>query len=175
MEQRPGPLGGFPEGVEPLVVPAQEQLFPGLHEIRNVDVDVRLLADPVQTPDALLEQVGVLGDVEEHQVMGELEVAPFASDLGAQEHLRPICLRKVGRLTVPGHEGQVRMEHGHFGARQGFLQVLLHGQDFFLGLADQQDLLVGHAGQEFPEPQGPQLESGTQPLIVLHFIHFVEL
>ena len=44
---------------------------------RHMHVDVRGLSDAVEAPQPLLEQRGVERQIEEHEVMGELEVAPI--------------------------------------------------------------------------------------------------
>jgi hypothetical protein len=48
------------------------------------------LPDPIEPPDALLEQVRIQRQVEQHQMMGELEVAPLAADLRAEQDLGPV-------------------------------------------------------------------------------------
>ena len=47
------------QGVEALVVPAQEGVLGGAVECRRVQLDVLALTDAVETTDALLQQVGI--------------------------------------------------------------------------------------------------------------------
>ena len=78
---------GGREGLEPLGVPAVEGFpRPSLH-VGHMDLNGFTLADAVQTAYALFQQVGVQGQVEQDQVMGELEIAALAADLGAQQGL----------------------------------------------------------------------------------------
>ena len=70
-----------------------------------MDLDIVRLADTVETTDTLLQQIRVKRQVEHHQVAGELEVASFGADLGAQQHLRRCAQVKSFRLGTYG-EGE---------------------------------------------------------------------
>ncbi len=62
---------------------------------------VLALADPVEAADALFQQVGIEGQVEQDQVVGELEVAPLAADLGTHQGLgTPGLVGEVGGRAV---------------------------------------------------------------------------
>ena len=97
------------EGVEPFVVPAEEDLLRAAGQIRNVDLDRVLLPDTVETTDPLLEELDAQRQVEQDEVMRELEVASLAADLGAHEHLRTVLvvLGEPRRVPVALQEREV--------------------------------------------------------------------
>src|SRR5690606_39864848 len=58
-----------------------------------------------------LQQVRVLRQVKQHQVMGELEVAALAANLGTDQRLGALLgVGKVGGSPVPLQQAQVLME-----------------------------------------------------------------
>ena len=65
-----------------------------------MNLDRRGLPDAVEPADALLEQLGIVRQIEEHEVMRELEIAPFAADLRAEENARALRLGEEGRIAV---------------------------------------------------------------------------
>ncbi len=69
-----------------------------------MDLDIVRLADTVETTDTLLQQIRVKRQVEHHQVAGELEVASFGADLGAQQRPGRRCLLQQTTLR----RGRVR-------------------------------------------------------------------
>ncbi len=73
------------ERIQPLVIPARQQLRFGAGHPGDMDVDGPRLADSVEPSDALLEQLRVGRQIEEHQVVGKLEVPPLAADLRADQ------------------------------------------------------------------------------------------
>ena len=75
------------EGMQPLGIPTEQHLARTAGEIGDMDLHPPRLPDPIETPDALLEQVGIQRQIEQHQMMGELEVAPLAADLRAEQDL----------------------------------------------------------------------------------------
>ena len=75
------------EAAEPVAIPAQQYLARGTFEIRHVQFDGGALTDAIEAPDALLEQIGLAWQVEQHEVVGELEVAALTADLRADQHL----------------------------------------------------------------------------------------
>ena len=91
--------GGF-EGVEALVIPESEGFGAGAGEVGNVDVDGGGLADAVEAADALLEEFDVAGEVEEDEVVGELEVAAFAADFGANEEADALTNEEFGGFDL---------------------------------------------------------------------------
>ena len=58
------------------------------------------LADTIEPANSLLHELGVFGEIPENEVVGKLEVATFASDLGAKEYSGTFGLGKVRGLTV---------------------------------------------------------------------------
>jgi hypothetical protein len=149
--------GGF-EGIEALVIPESEGFGAGAGEVGNVDVDGGGLADAVEAADALLEEFDVAGEVEEDEVVGELEVAAFAADFGADEEADAFGVGEGGGVAVALEKGQTFVEKfavnvdllldaladegGQFGA-------VADGEDFF-GFAE--------VAQEAGEPDGEGLE-----------------
>ena len=65
-----------------------------------MDVDGIGLADTIEPADSLLHKLGVFREIPEDEVMGKLEVAPFASDFGAEEYAGPFGIGKLGGLAV---------------------------------------------------------------------------
>ena len=59
---------GIEEGVQRLVVPLEQALLGAVLQVRYVQLDGVSLADPVEAADALLEQVRVGRQVEQHQM-----------------------------------------------------------------------------------------------------------
>ena len=76
-------------------------------------VDSRGLADAVEPADALLEQFGLERQVEQHEVMRELEVAPLAADLRADEEPRAVLLREPGGVAVALDQREAFVEDRH--------------------------------------------------------------
>ena len=70
------------------------------------------LADAVEAADALLEQLGVAREVEEDEVVGELEVAALAADLGADEEAGAVGFGEPGGVAVALEEGEAFVEEG---------------------------------------------------------------
>ena len=78
-----------------------------------MDADGLGLADAVQAPDALLQQVRVQGQVEQHQVVGELEVAALAADLRADQGLGALLgIGEEGGGPVALHDLHLLVEEG---------------------------------------------------------------
>ncbi len=71
-------------------------------QVRYVDFDGVGLADAIQTTNALLEQIGIQRQIEQHQMMGKLEIAPFAADFRANQNLTAgIFISKVSGSAIP--------------------------------------------------------------------------
>ena len=111
-----------------------------------------LLANAVQSPDALLQQIGVQRQVEQHQVATELEVAAFTADLGAHQNLgAAFGAGKIGGGAVAVDQVHVAMEHA--AADAGIdPQILLQTDGRDILRADQQNLLAALALQELHQP-----------------------
>ena len=124
---RRGAVADRIQSPEPVGIPAVEGLTWAADEVGDLDADGLALADAVQAPDALLQQVRLQGQVEQDQVMGKLEVAPLAADLRAQQDLGPVLHRgKVGGGAVALDELHALMEDGGVDAgpaHQGLAQV----------------------------------------------------
>jgi hypothetical protein len=112
---------GF-EGIEAAVIPLDDALFGAAGDVGHVDADRLGLADTVEAADALLEETGIEREIEEDEVVGELEVAALAADLGADEELRAVGLGEPGGLAVALDEGQALVEEADFEA-DFFLQA----------------------------------------------------
>ena len=63
------------------MIPAGINLLRTAFAKRDMDVDRRGLSDAVESPDALLEEFGIPRQIEEHEMVGELEISPLAADL----------------------------------------------------------------------------------------------
>ncbi len=62
-------------------------------------------------------------------MMRELEVAAFAADLGTDQQLRAVGLRKVSRIAIARGHRQIFVEGGNWSCRerrQNFLQSKHH-------------------------------------------------
>ena len=68
------------------------------------------LSDAVETADALLEQLGIVRQIEEHEMVRELEVASLAADLGAEQDARAVFARQRNRGAVALDERHLFME-----------------------------------------------------------------
>ena len=138
--------------VQPFVIPAHQHRLRGFFKIWHVDLNVVRLANTIQTADTLLEQIRVEGQIEHHQMAGELEVTPFRADFGAEQHLRAaILFREPGRRAVAFNNRHPFMEHccaDTFALAQYLLQ-LQRGRRFG---ADHQHLLRAVAGEVAHQP-----------------------
>lgn len=117
------------------------------------------LADPVEAADALLEQVRVGRQVEQHQMVGELEVAAFAADFRADQHLgAELFVGEVGGGAVALKNAHAFVEHRGGDARtqaQGVFQV--EGR---LGVGtDDQDLELLEHLQGIDQPLDARVEA----------------
>ena len=83
-----------------LVVKLYPYIFGGLLDVGEMDMDGTGLADTVEPANALFHELGVFGEVPKDEVVGKLEVATFATDLGTEEHAGAFGIGKVGGLTV---------------------------------------------------------------------------
>ena len=85
-----------------------------------MDLDDRLLADPIEAPDALLEQLGFERQVKQHKMMGELKVPALATNLGTDEQAGASLLAglgKPGRVAIPLDQAQSLVKDRGGGAR----------------------------------------------------------
>ncbi|MNZ40271.1 hypothetical protein D3C78_577840 [compost metagenome] len=118
-----------------------------------------LLADPVEAADALLEQVRVGRQVEQHQVVGELEVAAFGADFRTDQHLgAEFLVGEVRRGAVALKDAHAFVEHGGGDAgahAQGVFQV----QGGFRVGADHQHLELLEHLQGVDQPLDARVEA----------------
>ena len=100
----------------------------------------------------MLEEFGVRREVEEDEVVGELEVAALAADLGADEQACSVGLGEVGGVAVALEQGEALVEDGG-GDFDGFLEIV-HEADRDIGRgADEKDFLFFEALEEIDEPR----------------------
>ena len=74
---------GLLEGIQAQVVPALQGFLGRALQIGHMDFHHIALADAIQAADALLQQIRIEGQIEQHQMAGKLEVSTFGSDFGA--------------------------------------------------------------------------------------------
>ena len=98
---------------------AGDDLVGGAGEVGDVDANGLGLANAVEAADALLDESRVEGEVEEDEVMGELEVASLAADLGAEEQPRALRFGEPGRLPVALALGWAFVRRGNLWAPIG--------------------------------------------------------
>ena len=105
-------MGNFLKGVERLVIPVGEHMGARAFLERNMNMDGRGLADAVEAADALFQQLGIIGQVEQDEVVSELKIPAFAADFGANEQAGTVLLGEVGGVAVALEEGKTLVEDG---------------------------------------------------------------
>ena len=98
MRENEGGGHGAIKNAHSLVVKLYPDFFGGSWNVGKMNMDGTGLADPVEPANALLHKLGVFREVPKDEVMGKLEVAPFATDLGTEEHAGPFGVSNVGGL-----------------------------------------------------------------------------
>ncbi len=94
------------------MIPAQQRGGGAFLDHRYVNIDRVQLADTIESPDTLFEQVGVPGQIEHHQMVAELEVAPFGADFRADQHLAAaIVVGKGGGRAIAFDQAHLFMEN----------------------------------------------------------------
>ena len=166
---------GIEEGVQRLVIPLEQALLGAVLQVRYVQLDGVSLADPVEAADALLEQVRVGRQVEQHQMVGELEVAAFAADFRADQHLgAELFVGEVGGGAVALENAHAFVEHRGGDARtqaQGVFQV--EGR---LGVGtDDQDLELLEHLQGIDQPLDARVEAPPAVVVVAVFPLLLEI
>ena len=71
---------GGGEGVQALIEPAKQGFLAGFRQIGHMDVNISALTDPVQTTDALFQQVRMERQVKANQVLRKLKIAAFTTN-----------------------------------------------------------------------------------------------
>ena len=67
------------------MIPLQKSVVTRRYGDRHVDLNSLGLPDTVESSDALLQQIGAVGQVKHHHIMQELKVATLTSNLGANQ------------------------------------------------------------------------------------------
>ena len=140
-----------PKGIQAAVEPAHQRMLGCTRERAGVDEDVVLLADAVEPPDALLQQVRIQRQIPKHEVMRELEIAPLRADLGTQQQACAFHFGEIGGIAVA-------LKQAHAFVKACDLYPTAHAQHVFereyLGLAatDQQEFLVGELFDHAEQP-----------------------
>ena len=153
-EQCASALEVFFEGVQAFVIPADEELLGAANDERKVQLDLGCLANAVESTDALFEQFGVEGEIEHHEVMGELEVATFAADLGTDEETGTVLLGEPCGVAVALDEGEAFVKDGEFGAGPG-AEFAFEGLGLGPGAAQDEDLFASKGAELFEQPLHP--------------------
>ena len=100
MRENEGGGHGSIKNAHSVVVKLDPYFFGATRHVGKMNMDGTGLADPVEPANALLEELGVFWEVPKDEVVGKLEVAPFATDLGTEEHAGTFGVGKVGGLAV---------------------------------------------------------------------------
>jgi hypothetical protein len=104
------PMRVFLKSVERLVLPVCEHMGARAFLERDMDMDGRCLTDAVEATYALFQQLGVLGEVEQDEVVGELKIPAFTAYLGANEQAGAVLLGEVGGIAVALEESESLVE-----------------------------------------------------------------
>ena len=120
-------------------------------QIGHVDVDIAALTDPVESANALLQQLGVARKINQDQVRGHLEVAAFAPHFRNHHDAGAIRFGEPGGLPVALHQRHLFVEMGHILPRAG-LDGFDDGGDLPARPANDQYLLPGMIKQESEQP-----------------------
>ena len=136
---------GGQEGVQRFVVPLEQALLRAGFQIGHVQLNSVLLADTVEAADALLEQVRMSRQIEQHQMVAELEVAAFAADFRADQHLRAeLLVGEVGRGAVAFEDAHAFVEYRGRDAGAHAQRVLQIQRGLGVGADDQHLVLLQH-------------------------------
>ena len=156
---------GVLEGIHAFVVPAEQHFLSVGLKVGHMDLDVFSLADAVQPADALFQQVRIQRQVQQHQMVGKLEVPAFGADLGTDQRLGTIhIIGEEGGSPVPLDQVHVLMEHGHVHAQL----VVAVGMQIGGGMAvgtDHQHLVFAVFLEELFQPTDPRVQGA--PAVVV--------
>ncbi len=149
---------GVEEGVQCLVIPLEQAFLRTGFQIRHVQLDGVLLADAVETADALLEKVRMRWQIEQHQMVAELEVAAFTADFRADQHLRAkLLVGEVGRGAVALEDAHALVEHSRRNAGAHAQRVFQIQGGLGMGADDQHLVLLQHL-QRVDQPFHARIE-----------------
>jgi hypothetical protein len=116
-----------------------------------MDIDRGALADAVESADTLFEQLGILREIEKHEVMRKLEVPSLAADLRAEQDARALVVGEECGIAIALKQREALMENAAvylyraLDARGDFL-------DEFARAADEQNLGLAKFAQCGGEP-----------------------
>ncbi|KAF5269745.1 hypothetical protein FQR65_LT17933 [Abscondita terminalis] len=125
-----------------------------------MQLDHMFLANAIQTSDALFQKVRVRGQVEQHQMVGELKVAAFAADFRAESApsagANSGVSGEVGRCPVAFENAQALVKHAWPGCRNATRRASLDPMRGFRVGADHPRLWAysALAALALPEPDG---------------------
>ena len=143
-----------------LVVKLYPYLFGGLLDVGKMNMDGTGLADTIEPANSLLHELGVFGEVPKDEVVGKLEVAPFATDLGTEEHAGTFGVGKVGGLAVTLDEVEPFVKLAEVEVNL-FLYGLVNFFDEGAGLANEQDFFLRMGKQPVDQPFDLLFEGGV--------------
>ena len=146
----------FRERIQPFLIPARQDFLVTAEDEGHVDLNISALADAVEPPYALLQKGGIQGQVEQDQVVGELEVAAFAADLGTDQQACSAFIREPRCAAVPLDQRQPFVKHRQL-HRDALLQRRRDGLSLALGVADQEHFPLSQGLQELSEPIDPRI------------------
>ena len=137
---------------ETIAIPAQQYLSRGPLQIGDMQLDGRTLPNSVEAADTLFQQVGFERQIEQHQVMGKLEIASFTAYLRADQHLRTLFgISKESRGAVACNDLHVLVKQRRM-HRVAIEQVVAQRDRSGRMGADHQHLVGHQFTQQRPEP-----------------------
>jgi len=139
------------EGVQAEMIPLGDGGIGSAGKIGDVNLNRIRLANTVEAADALLDEARVEREIPENEVVGELEVAPFAADFGTEEDLRAGGFCEPGGLAVALHEREALVEEADVEVEL-FFDGGFEGEDLALGAADEKDFGGGGFFEEGDKP-----------------------
>ena len=150
------------ERVQAKVIPARQHLEVRALDERHVHPDFFALANAIEAAEPLFEQRRIEWQVEQHQVVRELEVAPLAADLGADQQACAVGIGEPGRAAIALDQRQPLVEgrHRHGGA---VAKRRLDGKRLALRPADQQHLGRRQFLQQADQPLDPRVVLERDP------------
>ena len=140
------------ERIESIAIPLHQHVLRGAGEGGGPDGDVVLLADAIETADALFEQIRIERQIPQDHVVRELEIAAFRADFRAQQQARAVAFGEEGGVAVALHERHrfVEARDLHAAARA---QRFFEREHFFLGAAGQEELVVRMRFEQVDQPR----------------------
>jgi hypothetical protein len=129
------------EGIEAVVIPFGDGFLGASGDKGHMDADCLGLANAIKATDALFYESGIERQVEQHEVMRELEIAPFAADFGTEQELSAIGLGKPRSLAIALHERQPFVKEAEIEIEALFYGGF-EGENFELRFADEQNFLA---------------------------------